>query len=292
MRCGRDVCPPVPSRRTSSGSAALVSAPAPETDPADVDARVAVEREDPVDAVEHVVGDHVHRTAGHDLLGGLEDQAYAARQLPLLVHLGERESGADQGGRVDVVSAGVGDAGVRLAQGSPVSSSRAARPCRRAGPRAGRCRRGRRRGRSLRGAGPAIPPARPGRGQRGGPGLRPGQLRVRVEVAAQLDQLGAVLLDDAGDDVGGGRGLMDIPRRLVDRAVGFTSGVGRNRTVITAAIEIDSRWMPEPTGLTQPRPARKPGRPPLVARVFTCPASRAGGGPPLRGQARGGCRPS
>ena len=50
VRCGRLVWPPVPVSRTSTRSAALVSGPEPQPDLADVDAGVAVQREDPLDA--------------------------------------------------------------------------------------------------------------------------------------------------------------------------------------------------------------------------------------------------
>ena len=77
---------------------------------AEVEGGVAVEAEDPLDVVEGAQLEQGRRPAGHDLLGGLEQQPDAAGQLPSAVHLGEREPGADQAGGVHVVAAGVRDA--------------------------------------------------------------------------------------------------------------------------------------------------------------------------------------
>ena len=111
MRCGREVWPPLPVSRTSSWSAAPVIGPSRTPDLAEVEGRVAVEAEDLVDLVEGAELDQRGRAAGHDLLGGLEQQAYAAGQLAAAVHLGQGEAGADQAGRVHVVPARVRDAG-------------------------------------------------------------------------------------------------------------------------------------------------------------------------------------
>ena len=80
-------------------------------DLAEVEGRVAVEAEDLVDLVEGAELDERGRATRHDLLGGLEQQAYAAGQLAAAVHLGQGEAGADQAGRVHVVPARVRDAG-------------------------------------------------------------------------------------------------------------------------------------------------------------------------------------
>ena len=53
----------------------------PHRDPAHRQSRVAVQREDARHAVERARGDGVDRAAGHQLLGGLEDQPHADRQL-------------------------------------------------------------------------------------------------------------------------------------------------------------------------------------------------------------------
>ena len=55
----------------------------------DLEARVAVQREDAVDVGQAVGGDDVERAAGLDLLGGLEDQPHASGQA--VGHRGQRE---------------------------------------------------------------------------------------------------------------------------------------------------------------------------------------------------------
>ena len=82
-----------------------------DADLAEVEGRVAVQAEDLLDLVERVELDQRRRAAGHDLLGGLEQQPHAAGQLAAAVHLGQREAGADEAGGVHVVAAGVRDAG-------------------------------------------------------------------------------------------------------------------------------------------------------------------------------------
>ena len=89
VRCGRLVCPPVPLRRTSTRSAALVNGPSRRPDLADVDARVAVQREDPLDAVQGALVEELDGATRHDLLGRLEEQPHAAGQQALRVHLGQ-----------------------------------------------------------------------------------------------------------------------------------------------------------------------------------------------------------
>ena len=81
-----------------------------QADPADVQGRVAVQAEDPLDTVERAQLDQRQRAAGHHLLGGLEEQPDPAGQQPGVVDAAERDRGADQGGGVHVVAAGVGDA--------------------------------------------------------------------------------------------------------------------------------------------------------------------------------------
>ncbi|GAA3129496.1 hypothetical protein GCM10020001_059070 [Nonomuraea salmonea] len=81
----------------------------PEAELADVDARVAVEAEDAVDAADAAVGHDLERAAGQ-LFGGLEDQAYAAGQRPGGGLLGQEERGAEQDRGVHVVAAGVAGA--------------------------------------------------------------------------------------------------------------------------------------------------------------------------------------
>ena len=65
--------------------------------------------EDVAHAVEGSRGDHLERPAGHDLLGGLEQQPDAARERRLPMYLRERDAGADETSGVDVVPARVGD---------------------------------------------------------------------------------------------------------------------------------------------------------------------------------------
>jgi hypothetical protein len=77
----------------------------PHPDPADLEPGIAVQGEHPRDVVHRTRGDHIDGTAGHDLLGVLEDQPDADRQF---VHLGEGQGGAEQDRGVRVVTAGVG----------------------------------------------------------------------------------------------------------------------------------------------------------------------------------------
>ena len=60
--------------------------------------------EDPVDTVQRARGDHVQRAAGHDLLGGLEDQPHPAGQLG---RAGQRTGRAEQDRGMCVVAAHV-----------------------------------------------------------------------------------------------------------------------------------------------------------------------------------------
>jgi len=79
----------------------------PGADLADLQPRVAVQREDPLHPVHRAIGDHVHRPAGLHLLRRLEDQPHPAGQPG---RGRECEPGAQQHRRVRVVPAGVHDA--------------------------------------------------------------------------------------------------------------------------------------------------------------------------------------
>ena len=139
VRCGREVWPPLPISRTLSASAAPVSGPSRR--PIRPTSRLGSQCrpktcETPSSAP---AGDQVQRAAGHDLLGGLEEQADAPGQQAARGDLGEGEAGADEAGGVDVVAAGVGDAGVRCCSTGRRSGRRpAARRGRRAAPPARR----------------------------------------------------------------------------------------------------------------------------------------------------------
>ena len=76
-------------------------------DPADREMRIAVQREDPRHPGQRARGDRVDRAAGHQLLGRLEDQPDAHRQLG---RRGQRHRRPQQHRGVRVVPAGVGDA--------------------------------------------------------------------------------------------------------------------------------------------------------------------------------------
>ena len=84
--------------------------PARRPELADLDARVAVQGEDPVDAGDAARRHDVERAAGI-LLGGLEDQAYASGQQPGGGLLGEEPRRAEQHRGVHVVAAGVATPG-------------------------------------------------------------------------------------------------------------------------------------------------------------------------------------
>ena len=240
VRCGRDVWPPRPVSRTSERRAAPVSAPVAQADVADVERRVAVEHEDPVDLVEGAAPISVEGAAGHDLLGGLEEEPDpAAARRPRAWVSASAEAGADQAGGVHVVAAGVGDAGVVLAHGSAggvvdrqrveVGTQRHDRPAvAEVGDQAG-----------------ALDPrdARPAAASRSATTavvrcLRPRELGVGVEVAAELDQLVGVLLDDGLDDRGGvGQAWPDevrhrAPGRVFPTVSRHRPLVGRRRSVL------------------------------------------------------------
>ena len=89
-------------------SAADVIGPARTATRADLQPRVAVQREDPRHPGQRAGGDRVDRAAGHQLLGGLEDQPHADRQLG---HRRQRQRGAEQHRGMRVVAAGVRDVG-------------------------------------------------------------------------------------------------------------------------------------------------------------------------------------
>ncbi len=110
VRCGREVCPPVPSRRTSTWSAALVIGPSrrptwPTSTPgSQCSAKTrstSSRRPSPI---------RRSGSPGHHLLGRLEEQPHPAGQQALGVHPGERRRGADERRGVHVVAAGVRDA--------------------------------------------------------------------------------------------------------------------------------------------------------------------------------------
>ena len=141
---------------------------------------------------------------GVDLLGGLEDQPDPARQQAERVEVGEREAGPEHGGRVHVVPARVRDAVHR----------RAPRPAALVGQRQ-RVEVGAQRDDGAPEA--AVPPTSqttPGAGEQlglqprplqplgdplGGAELVPPELGVRVEVAAERDELVGVGREDCGE---------------------------------------------------------------------------------------------
>ena len=110
VRCGREVCPPRPGdddldlvRGRGDGADAQTHLPR-------VEGRVAVQREDAVDAREPALGDDVLGSPGHQLLGRLEDEAHAgAVGTQPVLDRAQREGRSEQGRRVDVVAAGVAD---------------------------------------------------------------------------------------------------------------------------------------------------------------------------------------
>ncbi len=80
----------------------------PHRDLADRQPRVAVQREDPRHARQRTGRDRVDRAAGHQLLGGLEDQPHTDRQFG---HRRQRQRRSEQDRGVRVVTAGMGDVG-------------------------------------------------------------------------------------------------------------------------------------------------------------------------------------
>lgn len=82
--------------------------PRPDAHPSHVELGIRVHPVDDPDVVERAVGDDRHGAAGHGLLGRLEHQADAADPV-----LGQRQSGAQHDGGVQVVAAAVRDPGHR-----------------------------------------------------------------------------------------------------------------------------------------------------------------------------------
>ncbi len=82
VRCGRDVCAAaaLEAHLDPVGGAGQRAEAQPHL--ADVDARVAVQGEDPLDVVEGAQPHQVDGAAGHDLLGGLEEQPHPAVEQP------------------------------------------------------------------------------------------------------------------------------------------------------------------------------------------------------------------
>ena len=113
VRCGREVWPPVPVRVMVDLAHRRGDRADLERDLAGVGPRVAVQRVDLAQVLQHAAVDGVHRTAGAGLLGGLEDQPYAAGQQVLVTQPGQHQSDAEHDRGVHVVPAGVADAGHR-----------------------------------------------------------------------------------------------------------------------------------------------------------------------------------
>ena len=172
---------------------------------ADVERRVAVQRDDAGDPAQDTGREQPERAAGHDLLRGLEDQADPARQAAGHVQLLQGHGGPDERGHVDVVAAGVGDAGRRRAP--RVGGGVVDREGVEVGPQ--------RHDRTLLGSDLGHEPGaleavvgdaqlvHPRGDHVGGALLVPGQLGARVQVTPQLDEIGRHDLDRAGDGVDG-----------------------------------------------------------------------------------------
>ena len=76
-----------------------------QADLADLQPRVAVQAVNTPYAVQPARGDHPERTAGHDLLGRLEDHPHPPVQLPVARHAGQHQRRTEQCRRVYVVTA-------------------------------------------------------------------------------------------------------------------------------------------------------------------------------------------
>ena len=80
VRCGREVCPPLPLEQHVEVVGGAGERTLAQTDRADVDPGVGVQAEDAGDTVERAGLDRHQRAAGHDLLRRLEDQPHPAGQ--------------------------------------------------------------------------------------------------------------------------------------------------------------------------------------------------------------------
>ena len=192
-------------------------------DLADLEPRVAVQPVDPLDAVHRAGGDHVQRAAGHDLLGGLEDQPHAARQLR---RARQRPRRAQQDRGVRVVPAHVrgafGLGGVREAgglgqrQGVHVGAQGdAAVPAADVADDAG-----------ARGQHPRLEPDRAEQGHDhfGRDELVAGELRMRVDVPAPREHVGGVRAEPVVEPEGAASGTKVMHRCHADAGLGDQRG--------------------------------------------------------------------
>ena len=258
VRWGRDVCPPLPPRRTTIESAAPVSGPSRTPDLPDVETGVAVQPEDLVHVVERAGLDQVQRSPGHDLLGRLEEQAHAAVQEPARLGLAQREGGAHQPGGVHVVAAGVGHArhGARPGVDGVVLDRERVEIGTQRDPALARP--------DLADDAAALDLGEVplGVGQcvehlGGGARLGPGQLGMGMEVATEVDQLVGVLVDDSCDQ--GGRGIVcggighDRPSLVEPGAHDRRRPTGRTGARLALVVRRE-----DPVGGDRCRPARRP----------------------------------
>ena len=235
MRCGRRCGRRVPVEPHLDPVGGAGQRPEPEPDLADVDARVAVQREDPLDAVERALVDQLHGTARHDLLGRLEEQPDPARQQAAGVHLGQRQRRRPT--RAAVWTSWP-QAWATPGDGAPPTGRRC-RSCDRQRVHVGAQRDHRPVGAEVRdhpGAGePGSPASRPAR--RGRPRARRCGVSVQdssgcgVQVAAQVDQLVVVLVDDVSPISGRGVGRMASELASAPESVqpGSPTGTRRRR---------------------------------------------------------------
>lgn len=88
-------------------------------DLADVDTRIAVQRKNTRNALEHALLDAGQRTAGHGFFCRLEDDAHRSAQGGFLVHGVQHQRNAKHARGVDVMPARVGDAMVLRRERKP-----------------------------------------------------------------------------------------------------------------------------------------------------------------------------
>ena len=110
VRCARAVWPPGPLSRTSTMSVAAVNGPDRTPTRPTGHLRGAVQSKDRRNVLQGAGRDHLRRTVRRVFLGRLEQQPNRSGQLTTAGQLRQRETGAEQDGRVDVVPARMADA--------------------------------------------------------------------------------------------------------------------------------------------------------------------------------------
>jgi hypothetical protein len=91
-----------------------------DADRSDVLTRIAVQSEDPIDAIERTGCDHIESAPGHRLFGRLENQAYTPAEITSTSQLGQNDTDPDQHRGVDVMATRMAGTGNRRSVVDPI----------------------------------------------------------------------------------------------------------------------------------------------------------------------------